>query len=113
MTIQIEKDLERVQKVALKIILDNHYNTYENALNVLDLYTLKDRREKLALVFARKCLKNPKIKNLFPPNNRTHIMIPRQIEHFQVVKAHTERFRQTPIIHMHNLLNHDIKIRME
>ena len=110
---QNEKDLERVQKVALKVILDNNYNNYENALNVLDLDTLKDRREQLALVFARKCLKNPKMKNLFPQNNRTHIMIPRQIKHFQVLKAHTERFRESPTIHMQNLLNHDIKRRME
>ena len=35
--------VERVQKVALKIILKENYQTYENALNVLDLETLKDR----------------------------------------------------------------------
>ena len=56
LTIQNEKYLERIQKVALKIILDNNYNKYENALYVLDSDTLKDRREQHALVFARKCL---------------------------------------------------------
>ena len=84
LTIQNEKDLERVQKVALKIILDTNYKSYDNALNVLELDNLKDRRQHLSLAFARKCLRNPKMKNLFPPNNRTHPISPRQYEHFQV-----------------------------
>ena len=113
LTIENEKDLERVQKVALKIILNNSYKSYENALNVLDLDTLKVRREHLSLIFARKCLRNPKMKNLFPPNNRTHIMIPRQHEHFQVLKANTNRFKESSIIYMQNQLNNDIKRRIE
>ena len=110
---QNEKDLERVQKVALKIILDTNYKSYENALNFLELDNLKDRRQHLSLGFARKCLRNPKMKNLFPLNNRTHPMIPRHYEHFQVFKANTDRYRESPIIHMQNQLNNDIKRRLE
>ena len=69
LTIQNEKDLERVQKVALKIILDANYKSYDNALKVLELDNLKDKRQHLSLAFARKFLRNSKMKNLFPPNN--------------------------------------------
>ena len=44
----------------------------------------------------------------FSPNNRTHIMIPRQHEHFQVLKANTNRFKESSIIHMQNQLNNDM-----
>ena len=53
-------DLERVQKSALK--------SYENALNFLEMETLDARREGLCLEFAKKCLKNEKIKKYLPKN---------------------------------------------
>ena len=40
-------------------------------------------------------------------------MIPRQFEHFQVLKTNTKRFKESPIVHMQNLLNNDKKRRME
>ena len=42
-----KSDLERVQKTALKIILDQRYKSYKNALNILDLESLNDRRKYL------------------------------------------------------------------
>ena len=47
-------DLERVQKVACKIILQDNYICYDNALETLDLNTLKDRRHLFCLIFAKK-----------------------------------------------------------
>ena len=49
-----KSDLERVQKVALKIILKDRYTTYEQALTHLNLDYLSIRREKLCLNFATK-----------------------------------------------------------
>ena len=46
-------DLERIQKSALKLILKSSYQTYQNALKILDLQTLKNRRENLCLQFAK------------------------------------------------------------
>ena len=94
-----------MQKVALKLIL--------KALPFLDLETLKDRRINLCLAFAKKCLGNPKMKQLFPPNNRIHTMFPRDHEHFQVYHANTERMKNSPIIYMQNLLNQNIKRKKE
>ena len=112
MTSENEIDLERVQKIALKIILKDKYKTYENALNILELDTLKDRREKLCLAFAQKCLKNKKMKHLFPPNRKNHEMETRVYENFEVFHANTERFKNGPIIYMQNLLNREVKQRI-
>lgn len=40
-----EKDLERVQKNALRIIYKEDYTTYEEALELLKIDTLKERRK--------------------------------------------------------------------
>ena len=111
LTVENSNDLERIQKVALKIILKEHYKNYEHALKEIDLETLKTRREHLCLKFAQKCLKNPKMAKLFPPNNKTHSMKTRESEHFQVNHANTERLKQSPILYMQNLLNMEVKRR--
>ena len=91
LTQENEDDLERVQKVAMKIILKNDYKNHENALNILELQTLKERREELCLSFARKCLRNEKMKALFPPNKKIHTMTSRDSNHFEVFHSNTER----------------------
>ena len=98
-------DLERVQKTAFKIILDSRYKSYEQALEILDLESLDERREQLCLNFARKSAKHPKFKHLFPPNDKLHNMKTRKTEKFKVTHANTERFKNTSIIYMQNLLN--------
>ena len=72
LTLQNENYLERVQKVALRLILKEKYKSYENALNILQLDTLKQRRTDISLTFARKCLKSKKMKHLFPPNDKNN-----------------------------------------
>ena len=76
LTEEQSNDLERVQKIAVKIILKNfkNNNTYRNNLNILELDTLKDRREILCLAFAKKCNKIDKMKKLFAQNISKHSM---------------------------------------
>ena len=47
-------DLERVQKSAVRIILGKSYDSYEEALEKVDIESLKDRREVLSKHFAKK-----------------------------------------------------------
>ena len=42
----------------------------------------------LCLVFAQKCLTNPKIKHLFPATNKTHLMQTRTNKHFPLCGIH-------------------------
>ena len=113
LSVENKTDLERVQKIALTIILKDKYKNYQNALPFLELDTLKDRRQQLCLSFAKKCLKNKKMKHLFEPNLKLHEMETRDPEHFKVLHANTERFKHGPIIYMQNLLNTEVRRRMK
>ena len=105
LTDENSQDLERVQKSALRIILQESYHSYKNALNALELESLVERRESLCLQFAKKCLTNEKMKHLFPQNHKTHLMITRFEEMYEVNNANTERLKNSPIIYMQRLLN--------
>ena len=89
------------------------YRDYEDALKMLDLDSLQVRRKKQCLKFAKDCLKNEKMKKLFPLNAQKSDMKIRFKETFKVNKAHTERYRQSAIPYMQRLLNEDERIKSE
>ena len=60
LTNQNRIDLERVQKVAVRIIMGSRYESFAKSLKALNLETLEKRRETLCLKFAKNCLKNEK-----------------------------------------------------
>ena len=105
LTDENKNDLERVQKTALKVILGDSYMSYENALKILDIETLNDRRIDLCLNFARKSSKHPKMKWMFPLNDKTHQMGTRKPEKYKVQHANTDRLKDSALIFMQNLLN--------
>ena len=98
-----EYDLERIQKVALKIILGEHYGSYQNALYITKLDTLKARRTLLNKRFAVKCTKNDLTKDMFPlaVNN----VNTRHQEKYQVTRAKTNRLLVSAIPSMQRQLN--------
>ena len=98
-------DLERVQKTAVKIILQDEYKGYQRGLAQLDLETLENRREELCLAFAQKCTKNEKMKHMFPLNDKSHNMNTRNDEKYKVQFANTDRLKDSAIIYMQNILN--------
>ena len=96
-------DIERVQKVALRVILSSNYTNYEDALQSCKLKTLSERRSELSLKFAKKCIKNPKTADIFPLNNpqrRTRLT-----EKFKVTHANTVRLARSAVPFMQRLLN--------
>ena len=97
--------IEHVQKSAVKIILGNKCKSYKDGLVKLNLVTLKERRDELCLNFAKKCVRNPKTRDMFHKNTKDHEMNLRHTEQFKVQFANNERLRKSPIIFMQNLLN--------
>ena len=65
-------DLERVQKSAIKVILQENYSSYKQCLAQLNMESLPSRREQLCLNIAEKCVKSEKLKYLFPLNEKSH-----------------------------------------
>ena len=98
-------DIERVQKSAVKIMMGQKYSDYDDALKYLNMEKLSERRQKLCLSFAKKCVKNEKAKVLFPLNN--HAKHLRNSEKFKVNFAASERYKKSSIPFLQNLLNQD------
>ena len=67
-TIEEREDLERVQRVACKVILKDDYTDYKSALEKLNIQNLSDRRQILAKRFALKCVDSDRFRDMFPIN---------------------------------------------
>ena len=106
LSVRNTSDLERVQKSAVKIILNERDLDYDEALSRLNLDKLDKRREKLCLAFAKKCLKAEKVKEFFPVNEIKSIQT-RNFERFKVNPFNTERYKKSSIPYLQSLLNKD------
>ena len=89
------------------MILQEKFQGYKKGLAQLGLQTLEERRKQLCLDFAKKCVKTDKLKHMFPKNIKSHEMITRSEELYNVQHANTERLKKSSIIYMQNLLNED------
>ena len=103
-----KQDLERVQKVALRIILNDDYQNYEQALEVLNLDKLSSRRDKLCLSFAKKCLRHDQTKDMFPLNPPNEFNI-RNKEKYVVQHAKHSSLLDSSIPQLQRALNNDAK----
>ena len=106
LTLENIKDLERIQKNALKIILRDDYVSYEKALEELNLESLYDRRELLCLKFAKNCTKSYQVKDMVPVNPEMNMEM-RQPQKYKVNWARTDRLKDSAIPFMQRLLNQD------
>ena len=108
-----ENELERVQKVAVKLI-SNNYTTYLETLNTLKLETLKERRMLLSQRFAERSIKNNRTKTMFQLNETIHTMELRKQEKFKVISAKTVRMQRSAIPSMTRQLNnkHEEKMKL-
>ena len=106
LTSEDESNIERVQKVALYLILHEEYESYENALRLVNLSTLKSRRNDLSLRFAKKSLKHPKASKMFPLNTSIDCNL-RGREKFYVQPAKTDRLLHSTIPQLQRALNLD------
>ena len=96
------EDIERIQKVAFKIILHTDYANYHTACKVYEAQTLELRREKLCLNIARKNLKSDKTfftKITNPVNTRSKKVLVKEF------KCNNGRFQKTSLPYMAKLLN--------
>ena len=97
-------DIERVQKNACKLILREQYVNYEQALSQLNLETLTERRDKIALKFAKKCEKQPEMRDLFTENKDSPYNLRKQ-EKYNVNFAHTKRYYNSTVPTLQRMLN--------
>ena len=109
-----ESELERVQKVAVKIITGNKHNTYSENLKERNLETLKERRKGLSARFAEKFSRNPRTKKMFEHKEKHHVMKLRTNNKFKIPNVKTTRWKNSALPNMVNHLNekHDEKLQL-
>ena len=61
------------------MILGDRYRGYEDALRIIKLDSLEERRLKICLKFAQQCLRNEKLRDMFPKNLSDHKMKKRSV----------------------------------
>ena len=98
-------DLERVQKAAVRVIMGKQFTNYKKSLQELNLETLEKRRETLCLKFAKNCLKNEKLKDMFPLKKSKHKMKKRNENKYEMKKNRTKRLKMSALPYIRKLLN--------
>ena len=99
--------IESVQKAAFKIILRGKYESYQNALLVLDEATLEERRETISLRFAKKSTQHPKMSHLF--NKKKNSKTRKGKKLFIEPRTFSSRAFNGPVPYMIRLLNSQVK----
>ena len=110
LTDEDRQNLERVQKIACRLILQADYEDYKQALNILNLEDLDSRRTSLCLKFAKKSSKHSKLADMFPKNCPQPYSL-RSREKYLVHPAKTERLLNSAIPQMQRLLNADSEMK--
>ena len=103
LTVKQAEDIERVQKVALKIIIGEQKErkaSYDMAMVILDIEPLHYRREKLCLSFAKKTLKS-RHSEIFKPTTQNTRNRPMFYEH----NSNKTRCYNSPLNYLTRLLN--------
>ena len=106
-TIEERKQIERVQKCALYIILGSDYTCYSNALETLGIESLENRRSKICESFAMKCYKSPRYHTWFHANDYS------QSQHYtrayksklRPVSCRTKRYKNSALPYLTESLN--------
>ena len=96
------KQIERIQKVAFKIILGDRYLNYEHSCFFFDTTSLASRREKLCKSFAIKNLKSDNSFFSLVNKNVNTRSKSRIVEEF---RCRTTRFEKSSLPYMAKLLN--------
>ena len=95
-------DIERIQKLAFRIILGSSYFSYKVACEFFSTHTLSARRERLCLKFAKK---NFKSENCLFNKIQTDVKTRTKQKLVQEYNCRTERFRNSSLPYLARLLN--------
>ena len=108
LTTQNKSDIERIQKIVLKILLNDNYISYIQACSKFNTFTLEKRRENLSLKFALSCLENPQHKHMFVQRTSPFYKL-RNIVSFETPHCNSTRYFNSPIPYLTRLLNQYFK----
>ena len=106
LTSEQKNSLERIQRRVCKIILGSNFMSYSHACQVCNLSTLEERRLVLCIKFAKSLAIHPACQNWLPPKKEIRISL-RQTPTYHNFKCKTNRFKNSPLPYLINLINHN------
>ena len=106
MTHEQSMKVERVQKKAFTIILENRNNKYESGLLVFKIDRLDQRHLTLCYNFAMKCTKSSRHSSMFP-TNPNHRVDRSSSKPYLERLCRTARHYNSPVPFLSRLLNKD------
>ena len=109
LTAENRRDLERTQKTFARLVLEEDFKNYKQALSLLQIPTLQDRRKELTLRFAETGIMDGTLTDLFPKIRKRHTMETRKENVYKVTHANTSRLKNSPVITMQRMLNEEHK----
>ena len=101
-TTKQSNQIEKIQKVAFRIILDHSYTNYEVACTLLSMEPLHLRRIQLCTTFAKKDLKKSDSLFIKSSKNVQTRSAPKIVEEF---KCRTKRYKNSSLPYLTRLLN--------
>ena len=111
---RLSRSLERCQAVALKIILNVSYISYEAACEMTGLEKLSERQSSCWLDFGLKSLRHPQNSRFYPPNPNIHNQLHlRNREHFKVSFAQTTIYKNSAVPDIQRRLNEHCRLGAE
>ena len=105
LTEELSRKLEMVQKIYLRVILGDKYESYSDALDICNLKNLYERREERCLSFAKKCLKHPVHSKLFPLNMNNKNNMHKSREKYVVNFGRTNAYKDSTVPYLQRTLN--------
>ena len=102
--------IERIQKSALRIALEDDYKSYTSALRLMQMDTLFRRQQKLSMKFAKKCLISKKFSKWFKTHQKVTVTRGKGRK-FCKVYSRTLRYELSPINYITELLNRTTNIK--
>ena len=101
-------NIEKIQKRALKLILGEHYSTYEEASTLMSAEPLSDRRDTLCLTFINRAVKGGLHSDIFKPAH-TYNITRSDKNQLKEYTCNTQRFFKSPLVYLSRLFNQNLK----
>ena len=102
------KDIENIQKKALKIILGRSYYSYEVACTIMSAEPLSDRRQTQCLKFIRKAVKGGLHSDIFKPAQNS-ITTRSSNKKLLEYTCNSQRYFNSPLVFLSRLYNQNLK----
>ena len=102
-------DIERIQRVCLRVILDDDYVDYSTARGICQLESLESRRELKCLNYGLMAIRHPKHKTMFPMKQPNKYYSLRKEDPFIVNSSRTNYYAVSSVPYVQRKLNQHFK----